>query len=162
MRRKHLNIKMDAVIVGTIRHYFELLETTLKDNNLLHSPGQIYNVDETGVPLDPKLPNVIVRTGSKKVRYKTTGKKSQVTVVISSTSTLLALPFSVKELSSAMTVPCTNSTATTHPISMTRSDLTASQESILSPTSYTDNTYSSNKQLRYCHENTSRSSKELG
>ena len=69
---------MDAVNIGTTRHYFDLLETTLKDNNLLHSPGHIYNIDETGVPLDPKAPNVIVRTGSKKVRYRATGKKGQV------------------------------------------------------------------------------------
>ena len=55
---------MDAVNVGTMKHYFDLLETTLKDNNLLHSPGQIYNVDEIGVPLDPKAPNVIVKTNS--------------------------------------------------------------------------------------------------
>ena len=85
---------MDAVNVGT--HYFDLLETTLKDNNPLHSPGQIYNVDETGVPLDPKAPNVIVRTGSKKVQYRATGKKGQVTVVASSTSTLLASPSSIQ------------------------------------------------------------------
>ena len=59
---------MDAINESTMRHYFDLLETTLKDNNLLHSPGLIYNVDETGVPLDPKTPNVIVQTESKKVR----------------------------------------------------------------------------------------------
>jgi len=72
---------MDAVNVGTMRHYFDLLETTLKDNNLLHSPGQIYNVHETGVLLDPKTSNVIVWIGSKKVRYRATRKKGQAIVV---------------------------------------------------------------------------------
>jgi len=61
------NIRMDVVNESTMRHYFDLLETTLKDDNLLHSPSQIYNVDETGVPLDPKASNVIEWTGSKKV-----------------------------------------------------------------------------------------------
>jgi len=38
----------------------------LKDADLLHSPGQIYNVDETRAPLDPKAPNVIRLHGLKK------------------------------------------------------------------------------------------------
>ena len=32
-----------------ITNYFDLLEKTLKDNNLLNKPAQIYNVDETGM-----------------------------------------------------------------------------------------------------------------
>ena len=57
---------LDAINESTMRHYSDLLETILKDNNLLHSPGQIYNVDETRAPLDPKAPNVIRLHGLKK------------------------------------------------------------------------------------------------
>jgi len=74
------NIRMDAVNADTISHYYNLLETTLKEN-LLHSPAQIYNVDETGIPLDPKAPNVVAKTGTKNVRYRSTGRKGQITVV---------------------------------------------------------------------------------
>ena len=37
-------------------HYYDLLEVTLKENNLEDCPGQIYNMDETGIPLDPRPP----------------------------------------------------------------------------------------------------------
>jgi len=35
-------------------------------------PGQIYNNDESGVPLDPKAPNVVTKTGAKN---HSTGRK---------------------------------------------------------------------------------------
>jgi len=39
-----------------------------------------YNVDQSGVPLDPKALNVVAKKGSKKVRVRSTGRKGQVTV----------------------------------------------------------------------------------
>ena len=65
----------------TIKHYFKLLKDTLEQNNLMDSPQQIYNVEESVVPLDPKGLNIVAATGSKKVRVRSTGKKGQVTVV---------------------------------------------------------------------------------
>ena len=48
----------------------------------LHSkPSQIYNVDESGIPFDPRPPNVVTTKGTKKVRYRASGRKGQVTVV---------------------------------------------------------------------------------
>jgi len=89
---------MDAVNVGTKRHYFDLLETTFKDNNQFHSPGQIYNVDETGVPLDPKAQNVIVWTGSEELRYRATEKKGQVACAsVSGQILLLTIIFDAKK-----------------------------------------------------------------
>jgi len=39
-------------------------------------------MDETGVPLEPRSPKVVVAAkGQKKVRYQTSGKKEQITVV---------------------------------------------------------------------------------
>ena len=46
--------RMDAINPETIEHYFKLLKDTLEQNNLMDSPQQIYNVDESGIPLDPK------------------------------------------------------------------------------------------------------------
>ena len=40
--------RMDAINSGTINHYFDLLETTLNENGLIHSPSQIYNFDDSG------------------------------------------------------------------------------------------------------------------
>jgi len=44
-------------------------------------PECIYNVDESGVPLEHRSPLVIAKRGQCKVRYCTSGNKSQVTVV---------------------------------------------------------------------------------
>ena len=40
---------MYAINSETIKHYFDLLKSTLKENGLMNSPLQIYNVDESGM-----------------------------------------------------------------------------------------------------------------
>ena len=60
------NVRMEALDIETMNEYFKSLEETLKQHNLMNNPGQIYNVDETGVPLDHRPPNVIARRGQKK------------------------------------------------------------------------------------------------
>lgn len=75
------HIRMDSVNKESIQHYYDLLETTLKEHNLQDCPGQIYNMDETGIPLDPRPPNIIVKRGQKKVRYRQSGKKEQISVI---------------------------------------------------------------------------------
>ena len=50
------SVRMDAVNDENLAHYYRLLKVKacLKENDLLTHPEQIYNMDETGVPLDPK------------------------------------------------------------------------------------------------------------
>jgi len=62
-------------------NYFITLKSVLVDNNLLDKPECIYNVDESGVPLEHRSPLVITKRGQHKVRYCTSGNKSQITVV---------------------------------------------------------------------------------
>ena len=64
-----------------IERYFTILEDVLTENNLADKPSQIYNVDESGMPLDHHPPRILVKKGQRKVRYRTSGNKSQVTVV---------------------------------------------------------------------------------
>jgi len=71
---------MDAINEETISDYFALLQSVMQEHKILNSPGQIYNVDESGVPLDPKAPTVVAKTGAKKVRYRSTGRKGQITI----------------------------------------------------------------------------------
>ena len=52
-----------------IEDYFRLLKETLEQHDLLDKPGQIYNVDESGMPLDHRPPHVVVMKGQRKVRY---------------------------------------------------------------------------------------------
>ena len=56
------------------------LEKILKGYGLMSCPGQIYNIDKTGIPLDHKPPYVI-EEGAKKIQYRTSGSKKQITVV---------------------------------------------------------------------------------
>lgn len=59
------HVQMDAVNQETMDQYFSLLGEVLMEHNLVDKPSQIYNVDESGVPLDPKPPNKITKKGSR-------------------------------------------------------------------------------------------------
>lgn len=61
-------------------HYFDLLEQTLHDNLLEGKPGQLFNMDETGMPLDTKPPKVVATRGGT-VSAIGSGDKTQITVV---------------------------------------------------------------------------------
>ena len=75
-------VRMNAMKnTSALDNYFILLKSILYDNNLQDKPGQIYNMDESGIPLDHRSPCVLARKGQKKVRYSSTGNKSQITVV---------------------------------------------------------------------------------
>lgn len=63
-----------------LTHYFDLLEQTLHENNLIGKPGQIFNMDESGMPLSPKHPKVVAQKGSS-VSGTGSGDKTQITVV---------------------------------------------------------------------------------
>lgn len=54
---------------------------TLVEHDLIHRPGQIFNVDESGMPLEHRSPRVLARKGQKKIRFCSSGNKSQITVV---------------------------------------------------------------------------------
>ena len=52
----------------------------------------IYNMDETGVPLEPRPPKIVAAKGQKKIRYRTSGQKSQITVIGCGSATGQILP----------------------------------------------------------------------
>ena len=60
--------------------YFDLLERTLDENDLRGKPNQIFNMDESGMPLDPKSPRIVAERGSDAFTIGS-GNKSQVTIV---------------------------------------------------------------------------------
>ena len=57
--------RMLASIPGVLDNYFDLLEDTLVKNDLLHKPCMIFNVDETGMLLDPPSLKIVVPRGIK-------------------------------------------------------------------------------------------------
>lgn len=86
------NIRMDALSKKNIDAYFELLKEVYDKYEFYGHPEAIYNMDETGVPLEPRPPKVIAKKGQKKVRYRTSGTKTQITVIGCGSATGQVLP----------------------------------------------------------------------
>ena len=101
------HVRMDAINAETLHQYFSLLQDTLKEHGLMDKPHQIYNVDESGIPFDHKTPNVITEKNVKKVRYRTSGRKGQVTIVACASAAGQVIPpmiiFDAKNLQHAWT-----------------------------------------------------------
>ena len=47
-------------------NYYITLKSVLVENNLMDKPGQIYNVDELGMPLEHHSPRVLAKKDSEK------------------------------------------------------------------------------------------------
>jgi len=47
-------VRMDAISQESISRYFDLQESTLREHQLEDYPGQIYKMDETGMPQSTK------------------------------------------------------------------------------------------------------------
>ena len=64
-----------------INNYFDLLEETLRANNIYNKSTNIFNFDESGFPLSPKSLKVVSQKGTKHPIYLTSDCRSQVTVL---------------------------------------------------------------------------------
>ena len=64
-----------------INQYFDILEDTLIENKILNDPHCLYNLDESGMPLNPKSLKVVDRVGAKNPSYLTGQGKQQITVL---------------------------------------------------------------------------------
>ena len=84
--------------------YFDLLEEVYNELDFKDHPERIYDMDETGMPLDPRPPKVVVPKGRKKVRYRCSGQKSQIIVIGCGNATGQTIPpyiiFGAKQLNS--------------------------------------------------------------
>lgn len=76
----------------SVNNYFDILEKTLEDSGLSEQPALIYNMDETGFPLDPKPLKTIHIRGYKNPSSLSSGSKSQVTVVACVSAAGQAIP----------------------------------------------------------------------
>ena len=90
-RRRHPNLTLRTSVPLSLARakatdpemlgrYFDLLEQTLQDNQLEGKPGLLFNMDESGVPLDAKPPKVVAPKGVT-VSAIGSGDKTQITVV---------------------------------------------------------------------------------
>ena len=73
--------RSSAVSQPVLDYYFELLKKTLEVNGLMDKPNRIYNMDESGMPLDHRQPKRIAPKGTKKVHGPSSGNKTQITIL---------------------------------------------------------------------------------
>ncbi len=78
--------------VNVIDRYFDLLEQTILENGLADSPSQIFNCDETGLPLEHTPSSVIAEKGQRHPRALTSGNKKQISVLACSNAAGYVLP----------------------------------------------------------------------
>jgi len=82
-------IASDGAVVSK---YFDMLEECLRQNDIFDKPGNIFNCDETGLPLNPTCLKVVDKVGTKHPSYITSGSKSQITVLACTSATGYAIP----------------------------------------------------------------------
>ena len=91
-----------------LNHYYDLLQQTLIEHDLADKPNQIFNLDESGMPLDPCPPKVITHKGVKHSTSITTGDKAQITTLACCSAAGYVIPplvvFDRKNLKPEMTV----------------------------------------------------------
>ena len=91
-----------------IASYFDLLENTLVQNNILDNPSKIYNCDETGMPLNPKPLKGVCQKGMKDPSHITGNSKAQISILACTNAAGYALPpyviFDQKTLNHNLTV----------------------------------------------------------
>jgi len=71
----------NAVDQESITFYLNLSKKAMEDNSLMDKACYIYNMDETGMPLDHKQPKRVALKGMKKVHGLSSGNKRQITVL---------------------------------------------------------------------------------
>lgn len=83
----------NAIVVSStpaiLNCYYDLLESTLKQQ---HKPYEIFNADESGMPLHPRSLEVIVQSGARHSQVRFTGAKGQVTVLSCCSAAEYAIP----------------------------------------------------------------------
>ncbi len=75
------HVRAASVSPEVLDKYYDVLDDTLRSNELIDKPCQIFNCDETGMPLAPHPPRVVARKGVKHSTAITSGDKSQITVL---------------------------------------------------------------------------------
>jgi len=59
-------VRFQCTTPEIISEYYDLVETVLAHHELSDKPGQIYNVDETGVSLDPQSKGFVLNEAKRR------------------------------------------------------------------------------------------------
>ena len=77
---------------SVLDHYFDLLEQTMLANELISFPSRIFNVNESGFPLQVHKSSVVAEKGRKHLTTVTTGDKAQITIIACVNASRAKLP----------------------------------------------------------------------
>ena len=75
-----------------VNDYFDLLDKILTNNNLKHRPRQIYNCDETFLPLDQTKEKAVTSKQAKSVYSQSLGTTEHITLLCTGSASGAALP----------------------------------------------------------------------
>ena len=64
------NVRANGMMMVEVDSYFDLLTKTMTEHQLLHKPGNIFNMDESGLQLNNDPDHVIAVKGSKDVHVR--------------------------------------------------------------------------------------------
>ena len=84
--------RAEALNPEVVEEYFKLLETTLDENGLKNCPRQIYNCDETFLPLDYSREKAVTLRGTKNVYCQAQGTTDHITLLCCASAAGLPLP----------------------------------------------------------------------
>jgi len=84
--------RAETLNLEVVKQYFDLLEETLEKNNLKHSPRQLYNCDETFLPLDFTREKAVAHKKAKNVYAQTMGTTEHVTMLCAASAAGIPLP----------------------------------------------------------------------
>ena len=84
--------RASASTKASIDSYFDILEHILKETGIGDYPGLIFNMDESGFPLDPKPLRTVDCRGSKNPFSMSSGSKSQVSIAACISASGQSLP----------------------------------------------------------------------
>ena len=84
--------RAEALSVEVVNNYFNLLENTLTQSNLLSKPRQVYNCDETFLPLNENKDKVIALKNTKAIYSQAMGSTEHITMLCCVSSSGAALP----------------------------------------------------------------------
>ena len=75
-----------------LRSYYEKLESILLENDLIHQPSQILNMDETEFPLYPKSTFIACKRGEKHSSFVSSGASTHITVLACCSASGYSMP----------------------------------------------------------------------
>ena len=75
-----------------LKNILKNLNAHCQRNEILDKPSLIFNMDESGFPLDPKNPFIVCRRGERHPSFITSGSKVQITVLACCNAAGYAIP----------------------------------------------------------------------